>query len=169
MKIVYNKTYEKRLKYWINPKKNIKAELLYRLTRDGEKISKFHELCDDKGPTLTLFNVENGNKGGIFTPLTWETNTIYKYDESTFMFNLNKNEKYKNIKNKESIYCTESFGPWTISFGFQKTMKIIEHRGSNINKYYERGYEILPNNSTSTKYFNVLEVEVYKIIIEDSN
>ena len=64
-----------------------------------EQFSKFHELCDDKGPTLTLFNVENGNKGGIFTPLTWETNTIYKYDESTFMFNLNKNEKYKNIKN----------------------------------------------------------------------
>ena len=164
-----NKAYEKRLKDWINPKKNIKAELLYRLTRDGEKISKFHELCDDKGPTLTLFNVENGNKGGIFTPLTWETNTIYKYDESTFMFNLNKNEQYKNIKNKDSIYCTESFGPWTISFGFQKTMKIIEHRGSNINKYYERGSEILPNNSSNTKYFNVLEVEVYKIIIEDSN
>ena len=40
-----NKNYIQTLKKWINPNKNIKGELLYRLSRDGEEISKFHELC----------------------------------------------------------------------------------------------------------------------------
>ena len=46
-----NKEYNRRLKEWINPNKIIKSELLYRLSRDGEELSKFHELCDNKGPT----------------------------------------------------------------------------------------------------------------------
>ena len=42
------------LKYWINPNKNIKSKLLYRLTKDGRYFSTFHSLCNKKGPTLTL-------------------------------------------------------------------------------------------------------------------
>ena len=46
-------------------------------------------------------------------------------------------------------------------------MKKIEHRGIEINKAYERGSEILPNNSGNTKYFDVIETEVYQIIIKN--
>ena len=56
---------------WIDPNKNISSELLYRLLREGEEISKFHELCDNKGPTLTIFLVLYVNIGGIFTLLSW--------------------------------------------------------------------------------------------------
>ena len=85
----------------------------------------------------------------------------------TFMFNLNKKEKYKKIKNEFSIYCGNEYGPWTFYFGFFKgnQMKKIEHQGSCINSYYEKGIEILPNNTKDIKYFDVKEVEVYKIII----
>lgn len=31
-----------------------KWRLLYRATRDGFKAKKFHELCDEQGPTLTV-------------------------------------------------------------------------------------------------------------------
>ena len=89
-----NKEYNKALKEWINPSKNIEAQLLYRFSRDGENISKFHELCDNKGATLTLFKVEKDSIAGIFTPLSWDINTFKKYDIETFMFNLNKKEKY---------------------------------------------------------------------------
>lgn len=51
-----NKDYNKTLKNWINPNLNIKAELLYRLTRDGKEYRTFHQLCDNKGPTLVLVN-----------------------------------------------------------------------------------------------------------------
>ena len=83
------------IKGWINQNKKIKVELLYRLSRDGDQISKFHELCDNKGPTLTLFLSEDGNKGGIFTTLSWDKTSREKIDSESFMFNLNKNEKYK--------------------------------------------------------------------------
>ncbi len=164
-----NKKYNKILKSWINENKIIEAELLYRLTKDGEKISTFHELCDNKGPTLTLFRITDGNIGGIYTSLSWDTVSEKKYDKDAFMFNLNKEEKYKNKDNHISTWCLEKFGPWSCSFGFIETMKKIEHRGIDINNSYERGSEILPNNSEDKKFFDVLEVEVYKISIKNEN
>ena len=67
-----NKKYNESLKNWINPSKKIKAELLYRLSENGDNISTFHKLCDNKGPTLTLFHVNDGNIVGIYTPLSWD-------------------------------------------------------------------------------------------------
>ena len=160
-----NKEYKKAIKKWINSNKNIKAELLYKKSRDGDQISKFHELCDNKGPTLTLFQTEDGNIGGIYAPLSWDNHTGWKKDLDTFMFNLNKSEKYKKIKNDCSIYVTKDCSPWTYAFGFNSTyqMNKIEHRGICINDYYEKGAEILSNNSHEAKWFNVVEVELFKI------
>ena len=39
---------------WINPQNELKTELLYRMSKDGESYDDFHNLCDNKGPTLTL-------------------------------------------------------------------------------------------------------------------
>ena len=156
------------IKNWINPNVKINGELLYRMSRDGDKISKFHELCDNKGPTLTLFETTDGNKGGIYTPLSWDINANnWKDDLETFLFNLNKNQKYKKIKKENSIYCGGGYGAWIYGFGFYNIhqMRKIEHDGTSINNYYENGAECLSNNGPNTKYFNVKEVEVYKIIL----
>ena len=156
----------KTLKKWINKDKNLKTELLYRLSRDGEQISKFHELCDEKGPTLTLFQT-NDEIGGIYTPLSWDTKSRDKFDNETFIFNLTKNEKYSKASNKKvrSIYCSEEHGPWTYCFGFYNVnqMKKIEHGGKGINEVFVRGAEILPNDSNNSKFFEIIEVEVYNI------
>ena len=112
-----NKKYYESLKNWINPSKNIKAELLYRLSENGDKYSTLHELCDNKGPTLTLFHIKNGNKIGIYTPLSWDTSKEWKGDIETFIFNLNKNEKYKKLKPNYSIFPHPSYGPWTSRLG----------------------------------------------------
>ena len=89
----------------------------------------------------------------------------------TFIFNLNKKEKYKKIKKEKSILGHYNFGPCIPGFDFYDIhhMKKIQHYGLKIDSYYERGSQILPNNSTNLKLFNVDEVEVYKIIIEDIN
>ena len=83
------------------------------------------------------------------------------------MFNLNKNQKYKKLQNGYSVNCNNSYGPWTYNFGFYQSdqMRKIRHNGSSINSYYENGAEILPNNSEANKWFEVKEVEVYKIIV----
>ena len=161
-----NIEYNKLIKSWINPNKKIEGELLYRLSRDGDTISKFHELCDNKGPTLTLFKTTDGNKGGIYTPLSWDSTSGSKNDLETFLFNLNICKKYKKIKNDNSIYCSNDHGPYTTCFGFYKDnqMRKIYHLGTNINSYYENGAECLPNNVRgNTKLFDVKEVEVYQI------
>ena len=62
------------MKIWINLKK-IKAEILYRLTENGDKFSTFHELCNNKGPTLTWFHINDRNKFEIYTPLSSDTTT----------------------------------------------------------------------------------------------
>ena len=157
------------LKSWINNDNQIEAELLYRLTKDGEKVSKFHELCDNKGPTLTLFITTDENIGGIYTLTSWDKVSREKFDKDAFMFNLNKEEKYINIGKESNIWCTDYFGPWTWAFGFNRTMKKIEHRGIYIDEKYQKGSQILPNNSKNYKNFDVLEVEVYKIQLKNNN
>ena len=165
--IGWNIDYIERIKLWINPSKKIKTELLYRLSENGDKFSTFHELCDNKGPTLTLFHVNDGNKVGIYTPLSWDSNSEWKMDMDTFVFNINTNKQFKKIKSDLSIYCHSSFGPYTADFGCfrNNSMKLLKHYGNEMNTFYINGSEILPSNFEEKDY-DLLETEVYKVIIE---
>lgn len=160
-----NANYKKILKDWINPDINLSGKLLYRLTRDGETISKFHELCNNKGPTLTIFQVEDGNIGGLFTPLSWNDISEMKNDMKSFLFNLSKCKKYEKAKNDFSIYARSDYGPWCYGFGFLKCMNVITHKGKCINEYYKNGSDILPNDTYGPKVFNPVEVEIFEIVI----
>ena len=142
------------IKNWINPNIIIKLKLLYRLSDNGEEFSKFHELCDNKGPTLTLFHIKDGNKVGIYTPLPFDGKSESKGDYETFIFNLNQNKKYKKAREKDSLYCYKNNGPYTDYFGCDsscKTMrKIVHHK--EILYSYEKGREILPSNNQTIYY-----------------
>ena len=82
---IINENDNAKLKEWISPSRKIKAEFLYRLSENGDKYSTFHQLGDNKGPTLTLFHVNDGNKVGIYTPLSWDSNSNWKTDMETFI------------------------------------------------------------------------------------
>ena len=45
--------------------------LIYRASRDGWHSSKFHTLCDDKGPTVTVLKNGNNIFGG-YSEMSWE-------------------------------------------------------------------------------------------------
>ena len=62
--ILSNNDYGIRLKNWINPNKTISFSLLYRMSRDGDSIKDFHKLCDKKGPTVSLYLLNDGNSVG---------------------------------------------------------------------------------------------------------
>ena len=85
----------------------------------------------------------------------------------TFIFNLNKNQKYKKLKADFSILCDSSNGPWTVGFGCSSMnlMKSISHYADDINKYFENGSEVLPSNN-QTKEYDLIETEVYKVTFE---
>ena len=114
------------IKEFINSKQMVKAELLYRLTRDGNSLQKFHELCDNQGATLVLYRTQNGMKLGGFSPLSWDTKTGgYKNDWDTFVFSLTRKEKYPHKSINYSIYCHSSYGPYFKHFGIEGNMEIF--------------------------------------------
>ena len=159
-----NAEYETCLKSWINPNKNIKAELLYRLTKDEASYKTFHNKCDNKGPTLTLIQDENEIKTGGYTPLNWDSNSDWKKDNDTFIFNLNNKKKFgkPNKDNTYSIYCSDIYGPWFDNYGFEQKKNMKECKFQRGDSFLNAN-EIIPNENKD-KYFKVKEVEVYKII-----
>jgi hypothetical protein len=58
--IGYNRDYNKLINHGLLHLKN-KAQLLFRLSKDGEGISKFHELYDNISSTLNIYNIKYGN------------------------------------------------------------------------------------------------------------
>ena len=161
-----NIRYNTTLKNWINPNQKIKAELLYRLSRDSHFYQIFHKYCDNKGPTLTLIEAVEGFITGGYTPLDWDSKTEWKEDKDTFIFSLTENKKFIKQNSSWTIYCLDSYGPWFDNFGFEgnnsrnKYMKECKFQYGNA---FLNANEIIPNEKKD-KFFDVKEVEVYKII-----
>ena len=72
-----------------------KMELLFRGTRDGMTAKDFHNKCDDKGPTITLFKNEKGYIFGGYASISWTCNDGNKSAPGSFLFTLT------NIYNKQ--------------------------------------------------------------------
>ena len=162
-----NDKYNESLKYWIDPSKKIKAQLLYRLSENGNSFLTFHQLCDNKGPNLSLFHINNGDIVGIYTPLDFDTSEKWKEDTETFLFNLSKNKKFKKWVKEKSIYCGASYGPNTRAFGITLgyPMNKLYFNIRGMDSYYCKGGDILPCSNV-TNIFDLIEVEIYQIIIE---
>ena len=96
---------------------NDKWRLIYKASRDGFEAKNFHEKCDNKSFTLSLFKVKETNFiFGAYASVSWDSSSKYKSDPSSFIFSLS-NEWKMNIKSKcvaYSILCLASHGP---SFG----------------------------------------------------
>ena len=105
---------EELIKSWLNNKK-FKAELLFRKTRDGSTPNDFHNKCDNKGITLTFIETTKGFKFGGYTELQWDKSNSAKKDQSTFIFSLNRKEKFLVRNERYSIYCHNNYGPY---FGY---------------------------------------------------
>ena len=70
-----NSEYLSNLTNWINPRRSENDwELCWRKSRDGWDMNKFHSLCDEKGPTITIVKVGNYIFGG-YTSLSWRMST----------------------------------------------------------------------------------------------
>ena len=169
--LIINNNYEYNniLINWINPENNtlnIKSELLYRKSKDGDSYDIFHKLCDNKGPTLTLIKGTEGFIIGGYTPLDWDNHSGWKKDYDTFVFSLNNNKVFRKNKNDISIYCMRDIGVWFPFIGFRETGNKNMSQGefifnSNIN--FNNFNEIIPNEKKD-RFFDVEETEVFKII-----
>jgi len=98
---------EDLVKTWLN-NREFNSELLYRKTRDGSTTKDFHNKCDNKGITITIIETTKGYKFGGYTELQWDNKSGEKKDKSTFIFSINKNQKFTPRNNNDSIYCSSS-------------------------------------------------------------
>lgn len=173
--IINDINYNSMLKNWISSDKRIKASLLYRLSRDGPEISTFHRLCDNKGSTLTLFYLTNQNKVGFFAKESFDTNSGWKIDPCCFLFNLNQKQKYGKLKSDninnmdKSFYCANNCGPSANGLGcnLNTNLKHIYHSMETdyINKVFNNGSMILPSKKGKENEYEVIETEIFQIII----
>jgi hypothetical protein len=103
-----------------------KVTLLYSGSVHGFEASKFHSLCDNKGPTLTIIKTTSGHTFGGYTKASWESpnSSIWKHDASSFVFSVDKLTKYPITKDYDNaIVCNSSWGP---RFGTGRAIAIYD-------------------------------------------
>ena len=154
---------------WINPKGSLKTQLLYRKSRDGDSYDTFHTLCDNQGTTLVLIKSNEGFIIGGYTKLSWDNQSKWKNDDNTFLFSLTNNKVFKKNKTSSSIYCSEDAGPWFPYIGFREKGKKNMSQGeflyyTNESDIYFNDFNNIINHESKSKFFDVVEVEIYKIL-----
>ena len=149
--------------------KNI--ELLYRETRDGMSGDAFHNKCNNKGPTISIFKNEKGYIFGGYTSIDWQGGDhTYRSAPDSFIFTLTNMyniapTKFPNT-NSNSIYDCSSYGP---TFGGGHDIGICfnsSHYTSFPHSYKDvlgKGYSIFKGDNDSYN-FNLKEIEVLKLI-----
>ena len=136
-----------------------KLNLLYRGSEHEFSAAKFHELCDDKGPTFTFICSQFGNVFGGYTNISWRSDDdgVYMKDDKAFLFLIRSNNSdkeceypkiYKILDAKYAVYhCTED-GP---TFGKGSDIFIMDKcdKEGNANEPASYSYD---NPTTSNSY-----------------
>ncbi|XP_068760043.1 uncharacterized protein [Montipora capricornis] len=147
--------------------------LIYQASRDGWESSKFHALCDNKGPTVTVVKSGNNIFGG-YTEESWDGSTGFKRCEKSFLFSLVNQSgagptkmKLKGSSNHHGIFCDNSYGP---TFGCSHDLYISSDANINDSSYSNLNdtYECPPNMVADSFLagscnFYVHELEVFVI------
>lgn len=150
--------------------------MCWTLTINGGKASAFHEMCDNKGPTLVIVRVEDYIFGG-YSSVSWSKDRCeYKYSPTAFLFSLVNKPGWGPTKLPqegdspgESIYTCGRYGP---VFGRGFDLKIGDDADYKTNSVAHIGWTYKPPKGHSHKtnfantfmagkeYFSPDEVEV---------
>ena len=165
------KEYIKKFIEWTKYKN---FNLIYRGTRDGSGCQKFHELCDNKGPTIVLYKNEKGNIFGGYASIPWQSNGELKSAPDSFIFSLTniyntEPTKFPSIKDGKEVYHNSSWGP---RFGNGRDIGIDgDFLQKNGYTYFPNTYKDVLNKGKSiftgdfnndVDYFKIKEIEVFK-------
>lgn len=148
---------------WISPSKFFKCKLIYDAKENGDKVSTFHSLCDNKGATLTIIATNDNKIFGGYLSMSFSENSGWIHDEKAFVFSLNYNEKYESLDTTYTFYGGKDRGP---TFGgynleiFDSFLSIDKNRYnpySGTYNFHER------YKGSKDQYFRVNDLQVYQI------
>jgi hypothetical protein len=95
--------------------------LLFSGSTHGWERSKFHQLCDEKGPTITVMKSKAGRVFGGFAMQSWESKIKWKADEKAFIYSIDRQQIYRVIHAQKALYCHSNLGPcfggWALGLG----------------------------------------------------
>ncbi len=93
--------------------KPVTSTLLYSGHLHGWTFKDFHDRCDSKGRTVSLFQIKDGDCIGGYTKKCWESDEFgeWKADSSAFLFSLTRSRHFPSKATGEDIYCSSVFGP----------------------------------------------------------
>jgi hypothetical protein len=80
--------------------------LLFRGSRDGFEIAKFHERCDNQGPLLVIIKTQKDILVGGFSSISWKNVGGYVVDPKCVVFSITR----KKIYNRLNDNCNVHFG-----------------------------------------------------------
>ena len=113
---------------------------------------------------MTLIKSSTGFIIGGYNPLSWNNYSSWKSDNETFLFSLTDNKIFIKKKEKNSIYCDKTYGPWFAFLGLENNMNNGRFYSSkNKDDFPFVNYNNIIPNGNSNQSFKVKEVEVYKL------
>jgi TLD len=105
--------------------KQLVTTLLYSGSIHGWMAIDFHSRCDNKGPTISLFKIKDGDCIGGYTKAKWSSKEDYYYekldDSEAMLFNLSCCRHFPTLnKGREVIYCRNDWGPYFSGNGYRE-------------------------------------------------
>ena len=151
---------------WINPKQLYNFDLIFKKTRDGDTAKIFHELCDNKGATVTIIETTVGLRFGGFRNDSWDCKG-WKRNSYDFLFSLDFNKVY-NIKDKtkDSAFGHIDRGPCFGNDAFYGDL--VFHKTLNFGRCGNNIYETNREPNGGKNLFKTKEIEVYAVHVISS-
>ena len=156
-----------RIKEWISPGKDIKFELLFKKSTDGNTTKDFHDHCDNKGKTLIIIETIEGRKFGGVTYDNWNTNNSWRTNPKDFVFSLDLNKKYNYSGSGDTTIGDIKYG---FAFGNSRINKVdICFNNESLNEGISNSSPSFKTNkelNNGNENFMTKEIEVYQIIMD---
>ena len=156
-----------RIKEWISPGKDIKFNLLFKKSTDGNTTKDFHDHCDNKGKTLIIIETTEGRKFGGVTYDNWNTNNSWRTNPKDFVFSLDLNKKYNY---SGLVLTTIGDIKYGFAFGNSRINKVdICFDNESLNEGISNSSDSFKTNkelNNGNEKFRTKEIEVYQIIMD---
>ena len=156
------------------PKKLI---LLFRASENNFSASKFHKMCDGKGPTLTIVRSTSKKLFGGYASKSWFSGDKYEVASDSFLFSLDKETKHDIYQNEgKALRGSNDWGPCFGGsyIGVDMTLSDKCNLGSSsctdLGQTYSlpKGMEFRSEEAQSylagSNLFQVEEYEVFKVV-----
>ena len=145
------------------------SKLLYKASVNGWSSSIFHQLCDNKGPTITIATLQDGRFIGAYSPISWgTTNGGYINNIEAFLFD--NDNKYTTAKSSwgqgtYAIYQLSSYGP---TFGgghdfLSLSSSNLKNLSNNAWTFTNNGKGPLGVNAFTYNNYQLKDLEVYGV------